>query len=98
MFSFLLNSFFYLIKMSPKKTKQAEPTQTEETPKEINEVVEPKPKPKRKCSEKQLAALAEGRKKNPRLIAKQKREEEAKLNQSSTTKNQTPDQTAQQTI
>ena len=95
--------------MSPKKTKQTEPKQTEETPKEapkeapkeVNEVVEnveAKPRPKRKCSEKQLAALAEGRKKNPRLIAKLKRDEEAKLNQSSTNKNQTPDQTAQQTI
>ena len=30
-------------------------------------------KPKRKLSEKQLAALAAGRAKNPRLIAKQKR-------------------------
>ena len=109
--------------MCPKKTKQTEPKHTEEapqgaearraeTPKEINEVVEnveAKPRPKRKCSEKQLAALAEGRKKNLRLIAKLKRDEErskeleprsgeAKLNQSSTNKNQTPDQTAQQTI
>ena len=98
--------------MCPKKTKQTEPKHTEEapqgaearraeTPKEINEVVEnveAKPRPKRKCSEKQLAALAEGRKKNPRLIAKLKRDEEAKLNQNSTNKNQTPDQTAQQTI
>lgn len=33
-------------------------------------------KPKRKLSEKQLAALAAGRAKNPRLIAKQKRLEE----------------------
>ena len=42
----------------------------------------PEQKPKRKCSEKQLAALAEGRKKNPRWIAKQKRlEEEAKANE-----------------
>ena len=86
--------------MSPKKTKQTEPKQTEETPKvnEVVENVEAKPRPERKCSEKQLAALAEGRKKNPRLIAKLKRDEEAKLNQSSTNKNQAPDQTAQQTI
>lgn len=32
------------------------------------------PKPKRKCSEKQLAALAAGRAKNPRLMAKKARE------------------------
>ena len=71
--------------MSPKKTKQTEPAGTEETknetPKEeIKEVVEevkPVQKQKRKCSEKQLAALAEGRKKNPRWQAKLKREEEA---------------------
>ena len=70
--------------MSPKKTKQTEAAGTEETknetPKEeIKEVVEevkPVQKQKRKCSEKQLAALAEGRKKNPRWQAKLKREEE----------------------
>ena len=40
-------------------------------------------KPKRKLSEKQLAALAAGRAKNPRLIAKQKRlAEEAEKSQS----------------
>ena len=39
-------------------------------------------KPKRKLSEKQLAALAAGRAKNPRLIAKQKRlAEEAQKSQ-----------------
>ncbi|EAX70827.1 hypothetical protein TVAG_385690, partial [Trichomonas vaginalis G3] len=32
-------------------------------------------KPKRKLSEKQLAALAAGRQKNPRLLAKKAREE-----------------------
>lgn len=44
-----------------------------------NNNVEPvvQKKPKRKLSEKQLAALAAGRAKNPRLIAKQKREAEA---------------------
>ena len=41
------------------------------------EEVKPVQKQKRKCSEKQLAALAEGRKKNPRWQAKLKREEEA---------------------
>ena len=35
-------------------------------------------KPKRKCTEKQLAALAAGRQKNPRWIAKRMKEEEAK--------------------
>ena len=38
----------------------------------------PKPqRPKRKCTEKQLAALAAGRAKNPNMIAKMKRLEEA---------------------
>ena len=36
------------------------------------------PRPKRKCTEKQLAALAAGRAKNPNMIAKMKRLEEAK--------------------
>ena len=35
------------------------------------------PKPKRKCTEKQLAALAAGRAKNPNMIAKMKRLAEA---------------------
>lgn len=34
-------------------------------------------RPKRKCTEKQLAALAAGRAKNPNMIAKMKRLEEA---------------------
>ena len=38
----------------------------------------PAPKPKRKCTEKQLAALAAGRAKNPRLMAKQAKESEKK--------------------
>ena len=38
-------------------------------------IEEVKVKPKRKCSEKQLAALAEGRKRNPRWLAKQARME-----------------------
>ena len=39
--------------------------------------MEEKPvKPKRKCTEKQLAALAAGRQKNPRWIAKRMKEED----------------------
>ncbi|EAX70068.1 hypothetical protein TVAG_271250 [Trichomonas vaginalis G3] len=45
-----------------------------EQPKE--EQQEKPAKPKRKLSEKQLAALAAGRAKNPRMIAKKLREEE----------------------
>ena len=65
--------------MSPKKSNNAT-NEEEYTDTGIKEQPQAKePKPKRKCSEKQLAALAEGRKKNPRYIAKQKRlEEEAK--------------------
>ena len=45
-------------------------------------VTEEKPvKPKRKCTEKQLAALAAGRQKNPRWIAKRMKEEEEKKKQ-----------------
>ncbi|EAX66398.1 hypothetical protein TVAG_602730, partial [Trichomonas vaginalis G3] len=41
-----------------------------------NKKQEQKPeRPKRKLSEKQLAALAAGRQKNPRLLAKKAREE-----------------------
>ena len=43
-----------------------------------NDAQSPKPpKPKRKCTERQLAALAAGRAKNPNMIAKMKRIEEA---------------------
>ena len=78
--------------MSPKKVKQVEPAQVEESvsetkKEEVKEVVEVKAvKPKRKCSEKQLAALAEGRKKNPRWLAKQKREEEKAVEKTNNTK------------
>ncbi|EAX69985.1 hypothetical protein TVAG_553520 [Trichomonas vaginalis G3] len=42
----------------------------------LSELKEQKPeRPKRKLSEKQLAALAAGRQKNPRLLAKKAREE-----------------------
>lgn len=48
------------------------------TPTSKSEINIPKPpRPKRKCTEKQLAALAAGRAKNPNMIAKQKRLEEA---------------------
>ena len=47
--------------------------------KDVEGVTEEKPvKPKRKCTEKQLAALAAGRQKNPRWIAKRMKEEEKK--------------------
>ena len=40
--------------------------------------ISPTPKPKRKCTEKQLAALAAGRAKNPRLMKKLNNETETK--------------------
>ena len=47
-------------------------------------VTEEKPvKPKRKCTEKQLAALAAGCQKNPRWIAKRMKEEEKKKEEKS---------------
>ena len=56
----------------PRKAKQAQ--NTEESHSEELEVIhEEKPKrPKRKCTEKQLAALAAGRAKNPRFKPKNK--------------------------
>ena len=54
-----------------KKTEQAVTRATEEKP----------VKPKRKCTEKQLAALAAGRQKNPRWISKRMREAEEKKKQ-----------------
>ncbi len=51
---------------------KAEEVNVEEKP-TIETKVEKPIKPKRKCSEKQLAALAAGRAKNPRWIAKQER-------------------------
>ena len=53
--------------------KSEEKTDAGFTPSEEKQV-----KPKRKCSEKQLAALAAGRQKNPRWITKRMKEEEAK--------------------
>ena len=55
---------------------------TRKNEKDVEGVTEEKPvKPKRKCTEKQLAALAAGRQKNPRWIAKRMKEEEAKKKQ-----------------
>ena len=75
--------------MSPKKSNNAT-NEEESTDTGIKEQQAKEPKPKRKCSEKQLAALAEGRKKNPRYIAKQKRlEEEAKAKEETKESNET---------
>ena len=50
---------------------------TKKNEKDDEGVTEKKPiKPKRKCTEKQLAALAAGRQKNPRWISKRMREAE----------------------
>ena len=55
---------------------------TKKNEKDVEGVTEEKPvKPKRKCTEKQLAALAAGRQKNPRWIAKRMKEEEEKKKQ-----------------
>ena len=55
---------------------------TKKNEKNVEGVMEEKPvKPKRKCTEKQLAALAAGRQKNPRWIAKRMKEEEEKKKQ-----------------
>ena len=50
---------------------------TKKNEKDVEGATEEKPvKPKRKCTEKQLAALAAGRQKNPRWISKRMREAE----------------------
>ena len=50
---------------------------TKKNEKNVEGATEEKPvKPKRKCTEKQLAALAAGRQKNPRWISKRMREAE----------------------
>ena len=55
---------------------------TKKNEKNVEGATEEKPvKPKRKCTEKQLAALAAGRQKNPRWIAKRMKEEEEKKKQ-----------------
>ena len=56
----------------PRKAKQAQNTE-EAHSEELEVIQEEKPKkPKRKCTEKQLAALAAGRAKNPRFKPKAK--------------------------
>ena len=56
----------------PRKAKQAQNTE-EAHSEELEVIQEEKPKrPKRKCTEKQLAALAAGRAKNPRFKPKNK--------------------------
>ena len=59
------------------KTRKSKKTE-EKTDAEFTPLEEKQVKPKRKCSEKQLAALAAGRQKNPRWIAKRIKEEEKK--------------------
>ena len=70
----------------PKAPELTTPTETVETPptkddiKRAKDILarvkqERKDKPKRKCSEKQLAALAAGRAKNPRLNKKKENPE-----------------------
>ena len=61
-------------------TAQELPKVTSEAHTRMSSSSEVKPvRPKRKCTEKQLAALAAGRAKNPNMIAKQKRLEAQKL-------------------
>ena len=60
----------------PRKAKQAQNTE-ESHSEELEVIQEEKPKrPKRKCTEKQLAALAAGRAKNPRFKPKNKAPEQ----------------------
>lgn len=61
-----------------KKAKKSEPIQSVGEKSEPLKTESTEPKQKRKCTEKQLAALAAGRQKNPRWIAKRMREEQAK--------------------
>ena len=61
----------------PRKSKQTQNTE-EAHSEELEVIQEEKPKrPKRKCTEKQLAALAAGRAKNPRFKPKAKPAETA---------------------
>ena len=60
-------------------TKTRKSKKTEQTDEGLTSLENKPVKPKRKCTEKQLAALAAGRQKNPRWISKRIREaEEAK--------------------
>lgn len=57
------------------ETSKTTSSVTEKTTNNVNETQNINPiKPKRKCTEKQLAALAAGRAKNPKMKAKQERE------------------------
>ena len=67
----------------PRKAKQAQNTE-EAHSEELEVIQEEKPKkPKRKCTEKQLAALAAGRAKNPRFKPKNKVPESSGINEES---------------
>ena len=57
-------------------TKTRKSKKTEQTDEGLTSLENKPVKPKRKCTEKQLAALAAGRQKNPRWIAKRMKEEE----------------------
>ena len=66
----------------PRKAKQV--VQEESHSEELEVIQEEKPKrPKRKCTEKQLAALAAGRAKNPRFKPKNKAPESSGINEES---------------
>ena len=57
-------------------TKTRKSKKTEQTDEGLTSLENKPVKPKRKCTEKQLAALAAGRQKNPRWISKRMREAE----------------------
>ena len=75
-----------LVKLSDDEIKSRNPDEAEQYIKikasllnmSTPEIKVEKPKPKRKCTEKQLAALAAGRAKNPRLINKKLKEQQEK--------------------
>ena len=73
----------YGVKLSSKtEVHELKARKTKKNEKDVEGATEEKPvKPKRKCTEKQLAALAAGRQKNPRWIAKRMKEEEEKKKQ-----------------
>ena len=62
-------------------TKTRKSKKTEQTDEGLTSLENKPVKPKRKCTEKQLAALAAGRQKNPRWISKRMREAEEKKKQ-----------------
>ena len=75
-----------LVKLSDDEIKSRNPDEAEQyikikaslLNKSTPEIKVEKSKPKRKCTEKQLAALAAGRAKNPRLINKKLKEQQEK--------------------